>query len=38
VRELVERQGPRTGVNAIFGHWPGEESDEEIASGFEGIS
>jgi hypothetical protein len=29
-RTLRVPQGPRTGVNAIFGHWPGEESDEEI--------
>jgi hypothetical protein len=38
VRELSEPQGPRSGVSAIFGRWPGEESDEEIASAFEEIS
>ena len=24
------RQGPRSGINAILGSWPGEESDEEF--------
>jgi hypothetical protein len=30
-RELRKPQGPRTGLNAIIGRWPGDESDEEIA-------
>jgi hypothetical protein len=25
-------QGPRSGVNAIIGRWPGDETEEEIAS------
>ncbi|HEY0970896.1 MAG TPA: hypothetical protein VGE02_08000 [Gemmatimonadales bacterium] len=29
-REFRRPQGPRSGLNAIFGKWPGEESDEEI--------
>jgi hypothetical protein len=29
---LREPQGPRSGVNAVFGQWPGDESDEEIAT------
>jgi hypothetical protein len=29
-RTLRVPQGPRTGVNAIFGQWPGDESDEDI--------
>lgn len=28
---LREPQGPRSGVNAVIGNWPGDESDEEIA-------
>lgn len=23
-------QGPRSGINAIIGHWPGDETDEEV--------
>jgi hypothetical protein len=30
-RELRRQQGPRSGVNAIIGQWPGDESDEEFA-------
>jgi hypothetical protein len=29
-RSLREPQGPRTGVNAIIGQWPGDETDEEL--------
>jgi hypothetical protein len=29
-RALNRAQGPRSGVAAIFGRWPGEESDEEV--------
>ncbi len=29
-RELIRPQGPRSGLNALIGAWPGEESDEEI--------
>lgn len=28
---LRQPQGPRSGVNAVMGRWPGEETDEEIA-------
>ncbi|MGH7149812.1 MAG: hypothetical protein ACREIU_03900, partial [Planctomycetota bacterium] len=38
VRELTEPQGLQSGVNAIFGRWPGEEPDEEIASALEELS
>lgn len=31
-------QGPRSGVNAIFGQWPGEETDEEILRALEEVS
>jgi hypothetical protein len=30
LRSLHEPQGPRSGIAAIFGKWPGEESDEEF--------
>ncbi|HVE72589.1 MAG TPA: hypothetical protein VNI54_14585 [Thermoanaerobaculia bacterium] len=29
---LRQPQGPRSGVNAIMGHWPGEESEEAVAA------
>ncbi len=29
-RALHKAQGPRSGVAAIFGQWPGEETDEEV--------
>ena len=32
------RQGPRSGVSAIFGRWPGNESDEEVARALEELS
>lgn len=36
--ELRVHQGPRSGINAIFGRWPGEESDEEILDALEQLS
>ncbi len=30
VKALRKPQGPRSGVNAIFGKWPGDETDEEF--------
>ncbi len=30
VRTLRVPQGPRSGINAIVGQWPGSESDEEV--------
>ena len=35
---LVQGQGPRSGIAAIMGAWPGNESDEEIAELLEEIS
>jgi hypothetical protein len=35
LRSLRETQGPRTGINAIIGEWPGDESDQEIQAGLE---
>jgi hypothetical protein len=32
------QQGPRTGVNAYFGTWPGTESEEEFIREIEGVS
>lgn len=31
-------QGPRSGLNAIIGKWPGDESDDEIAEALERLS
>lgn len=36
--ELRVPQGPRSGLNAILGKWPGDESDEEIAEALERLS
>lgn len=38
VRALREPQGPRSGVSAIFGQWPGEESDDEIDDALRSLS
>jgi hypothetical protein len=38
VRSLRELQGPRTGINAIIGQWPGDETDEEIRAALENLS
>ncbi|MDA1258127.1 MAG: hypothetical protein O3C10_09855 [Chloroflexi bacterium] len=35
---LRQTQGPRSGLNAIVGAWPGDESDEEIAAALERMS
>ncbi len=35
---LLKKQGPRSGVNKIFGQWPGQESDEEIQQALEALS
>ncbi|MBI3099532.1 MAG: hypothetical protein HYY93_15095 [Planctomycetes bacterium] len=37
-RTLMQPQGPKTGLNAIFGRWPGTESDEEVAAALEDMS
>jgi hypothetical protein len=31
-------QGPDTGINAMIGKWPGDETDEEIAAILEELS
>ncbi|MBV8308823.1 MAG: hypothetical protein JO344_00350 [Planctomycetaceae bacterium] len=38
IRTLYQPQGPRSGVNAFFGKWPGDETDEEINSLLEELS
>ena len=38
VRELYKRQGPQSGVAAIIGRWPGDETDEEIDEALAAIS
>jgi hypothetical protein len=35
---LRQPQGPRSGINAILGAWPGDETDEEILALLEEIS
>jgi hypothetical protein len=37
-RELRRPQGPRSGINAIIGAWPGDETDEEIFALLEEMS
>lgn len=37
-RSIRQEQGPRSGLNAIHGKWPGDESDEEIAAALAEIS
>lgn len=37
-RSLRRSQGPRSGVSAVFGHWPGDESDEAFASAIAELS
>lgn len=38
IRALHKAQGPRSGVNAILGKWPGDETDAEIDALLEEIS
>lgn len=35
---LRQPQGPRSGVNAVVGRWPGDETDEEIAAALRELS
>jgi hypothetical protein len=37
-QELHRAQGPRSGVNAIIGQWPGDESEEELLAALSEIS
>jgi len=37
-KALNRSQGPLTGINALIGQWPGEESDEEMEAILEEIS
>lgn len=32
IQTLHQPQGPKSGVSAFFGKWPGDETDEEIDS------
>jgi hypothetical protein len=38
VGSLRQPQGPRSGVNAVVGRWPGDETDEEIAAALRELS
>ncbi|MFL5383495.1 MAG: hypothetical protein ACJ8GN_13335 [Longimicrobiaceae bacterium] len=37
-QELRRPQGPRSGLNAIIGQWPGDESEEELLAALADIS
>jgi hypothetical protein len=37
-RALRRPQGPRSGLSAILGRWPGDESEEEIAAALAELS
>jgi hypothetical protein len=38
IAALHQPQGPDSGINAIIGKWPGDESDEEILALLEELS
>lgn len=37
-RPQLDAQGPRSGINKVFGRWPGEESEAEILQALEALS
>lgn len=37
-KELYREQGPRSGINAVIGSWPGEETDPELERLLEELS
>ncbi|HVA46715.1 MAG TPA: hypothetical protein VNH11_10160 [Pirellulales bacterium] len=38
ISKLHKAQGPRSGMAAIMGQWPGDETDEEVAAALERLS
>jgi hypothetical protein len=38
LKALHVPQGPRSGINAIIGKWPGNESEEEVLAMLEELS
>jgi hypothetical protein len=38
IASLHQPQGPDSGINAIIGKWPGDESEEEILALLEELS
>lgn len=38
LKALHQPQGPNSGINAIMGKWPGDESEEEILALLEEMS
>ena len=38
LKALHVPQGPRSGINAIIGKWPGDESEEEVLAMLEELS
>ena len=37
-RKLRQPQGPRSGVSALFGQWPGEETDNDITTALQSLA
>lgn len=37
-RALRQPQGPRSGINAVWGQWPGDESDEQMSEALRRLS
>jgi hypothetical protein len=37
-RELRKPQGPRSGLAAIVGQWPGDETDEQVRAALAELS
>ena len=37
-KDLQREQGPRSGLNAVIGSWPGDESDEEVRTVLDALS
>ena len=38
VEELLQTQGPDSGIQAIRGQWPGEETDDEVFAALDYLS
>ena len=38
IKALHVPQGPRSGINAVIGKWPGNESEEEVLAMLEELS
>lgn len=38
LKSIDKAQGPRSGINAIIGQWPGDETDEELYEYLESLA